>query len=112
MHIFILSKITASNGSALWTELSPRSYITQQLLGFWCLVHQLDIYYVRLINIIGFVLIYFNPVLVVCHFNIDFTDADVMHDAGCLPFPAHLVPLPIWMITSCPFFIILGSHLS
>ena len=47
-----------------------------------------------------------SSVLVICHFNIYLTEMGVMHRTEyILLYLDHLVPLPIWIMTSCPFFI-------
>ena len=41
-----------------------------------------------------------------CHFDILLTEAGVMHEAGYVDYLEHIVPLLIWILTSCPFYII------
>ena len=45
----------------------------------------------------------FCSVIVICHFNIELTEAGVMHEAGYVDYLEHLVPLPLLDIIICPF---------
>ena len=45
--------------------------------------------------------------LVICHFNIKLAEAGVVRVAGYVDsYLEHLVPLLIWILTCCPFYII------
>ena len=53
-----------------------------------------------------FVFIYLLVPCKSCHYNILLTEVGVMHEAGYVDYLEHLVPLLIWILTSCPFYIL------
>ena len=74
------------------------------------LVFGLEIYimYIYFTSLHVLYLYRFSFVLVICHININLTEAGVMHEAGYVYYiwTTYIVLLPFWIITSCPFVVI------